>query len=369
MIRRIRPHVEAALPGWVVARILVVGTLGFAHLMAKRLDPLPDWSLRHLDEGLMGWDAVRYEEIARLGYEALPDRELRFFPLLPLVGRGLGFLFGGQYGFALLLIASASALAFGALLHRLVLLEREDDLDSARRVTWFVALAPAAFVLAWGYSEALAGALTAAGFLFLRQRKWWWAAATGVLIGLVRPVGLFFVVPAAVEALRAVRRSELPARLAAVAAPAVGCALYLGWVGLIYGDPMLPFTVQEEEGLRGPAANPLDVLGTAVSNVFSGELRGNALHAPWIGLAVLLIVLAARRLPASYTAFSAVTVVVALSSGNLSSFERYTFTTVPILVAAAVVLAEERVERSALAIGAGTMAVFGTLSILGSYVP
>lgn len=368
MIARLRRDVVAALPGWVVARVLVLGTLGMAHLLARRLRPLPTFSVRHLEEALMGWDAVRYEQIARFGYEALPEKELRFFPLLPMLGRGFGLLFGGRYALALLLVASVSALAFGALLHRLVL-EEKGDAATARRVTWLVALAPAAFVLVWGYSEALAGALGAGGFLALRKQRWWWAAGIGVLLGLTRPVGLLFMVPAAIEAARGWRMRELGSRLAAVAAPAVGCGLYLLWVSRAFGSATLPFEVQQTNAFRGPTVNPLPVLGRALGDLIDGRWEGNVLHLPWVALAIVLVALAFRQWPLSYAAFAAATVVVALATNRWGSFERYAFSAVPLLLAAATTFRSERAERAAFAVGAAALFAYGTLALLGAYVP
>lgn len=368
MTARLRRDVLAALPAWLVARVLVLGTLGVAHLLARRLKPLPVFSLRHLEEGLMGWDAVRYEQIARFGYEALPEKELRFFPLLPMLGRGFGLLFGGRYALALLLVASVSALAFGALLHRLVL-EEKGDAAAARRVTWLVALAPAAFVLVWGYTEALAGALTAGGFLALRKQRWWWAAGIGLLLGLTRPVGLLFMIPAAIEAWRGFRMRELGPRLAAVAAPAVGCGLYLAWVWRAFGSATLPFDVQQTVAFRGSLVSPVPVMGTAIANVFTGRWEGNALHMPWVVLAIVLVVLAFKQWPLSYAAFGAVTVFVALASNRWGSFERYAFCAVPLVLVAATTFRGERAERAAYAVGAAALFAYGTMSLLGAYVP
>jgi hypothetical protein len=359
---------RAALPGWIVARVIVFSSLGFAHLLERRLKPLPIASVRHIQEGILGWDAVRYEQIARFGYEALPEKELRFFPLLPVLARGLGTVLGGRYGLALLLIASASALVFGALLHRIVL-DEKGDAAMARWVTWVVALVPPAFVLVWGYSEALAGALLAAGFLALR-RQWWWAAAgAGLLLGLTRPVGLLFVLPAAIEAARGFRIREAGRRVAAVVSPVVGCALYLAWVSRAFGDAMLPFDVQRSPSFRGPAVNPFPEIATAVANAFTGRWEGNALHVPWVALVLVLVVVSFRRWPLSYAVFGAATVLTAISANRWGSFERYSFLAVPILLAVASSFRTERSERTALAIGSAAMAIYGTLAIVGAYVP
>ncbi|HVF75009.1 MAG TPA: hypothetical protein VM938_08165 [Acidimicrobiales bacterium] len=358
---------RAALPGWVAARVVVAATFAFAHWFADRTDP-PLWSVRHLQEGLLGWDAVRYEQIARFGYEALPQQELRFFPLLPMLARGLGFLFGGHHGVALLVISSVSALAFGALMHRLVLSEANDS-AMARRATWFVALAPAAFVFVWGYSESLAGALTAAGFLALKKRAWWWVAGIGVFLGLTRPVGLLFMVPVALVALREFRIRQLGRMAAALLAPVAGAAMYCAWVWRAFGDPMIPFQIQQQDNFRGPVISPLGPLAAAIGDAFAGTWQDNVRHLPWIAVAVVLVVVCFKHWPLPYAAFAAVTVVVALSADWWGSFERYVFSTVPIVLAAASASRTKWRERAMLVVGAAAMGTYNVLALLGSYVP
>ena len=46
--------------------------------------------------------------------------------------------------------------------------------------------------------------------------------------------------------------------VAAVVAPIVGTAAYLGWVGMRFGDPWLPLRVQNVEGLRGHTVSPVE---------------------------------------------------------------------------------------------------------------
>ncbi len=91
---------------------------------------------------------------------------------------------------ALLFVTNVAALAAGALVHRLTRMETGDT-RAARRAAWYFALVPPAFVLAWGYAEALFIALAAATILLLRREQWGWAAAAGFAAALTRPTGVF----------------------------------------------------------------------------------------------------------------------------------------------------------------------------------
>lgn len=372
-IGRRPPHrfgcdLRAALPAWVAARLLVGLSLVLARILVDRLD-LDEAGRRFVADGLLGWDGQWYVRIAAQGYEALQG--LRFFPLLPLLARGIAPLLGGRFDLAVLLLANLGALVFAALLHRLCCLERRGE-DFARRATWLAAFTPAAFVLTWGYSEGLLGALAVGTFLALRSRRWWVAAAAGGLAGLTRPIGVLLVLPAAFEAGRALRRAaprERLARLASVAGPGVGLCLYLAWVARHFGDPLLPFSLQQAQRLRGPLASPLTVLIDAMERLLNGQLDRNGLSAFWIPVLLGLMVVLWRSWPAPYGLLAAATLLIALSTTRLGSFERYTFGTFPVVLALASVTRDSRVERAALILLGAAMLGYSTLAFLGLYVP
>src|SRR5258708_7296124 len=115
----------------------------FAHFLVTNLHVADQAVRTTLHEGLFAWDAGFYRGIAvhGYGYGAIPGEAVRFFPLFPLAGRGLGVVLGGHADWALLVLANGSALVMAALLHRLVLVEKHDP-ALARRAAWLVALVP-----------------------------------------------------------------------------------------------------------------------------------------------------------------------------------------------------------------------------------
>ncbi|MBV8159719.1 MAG: hypothetical protein JO265_02235 [Acidimicrobiia bacterium] len=367
--RHVWDDAVVALPGWITARVLVLSALPYARFVfdhARAAAP----KLR-LHEGLLAWDGQWYERIARHGYAGIPRTGVRFFPLYPLAARALGVAFAHRYDVALLVLANGPALLLGALLVRLVRREGGDE-PAAVRATWFVALVPPAFVLVWGYSEALAGCLAVAAFLALRSKRWWWAAAAGFLSGLARPSGAVLAVPALVEAARGVRGAsgrEVMSRMAAVAAPVAGVATYLGWVGLRFGNALLPVQVQEQSWLRGRSVDPLLSLYRAGQAAFAGHLGGNGIHFPLTVLAVALVVVVFRRWPASYGAYALASLLVALSASRLGSAERYIFSTFPFVLGLVSLTRSKRVELATLVTSGACMAGFATLALLGAYVP
>jgi hypothetical protein len=374
-----RDDLRASLAPWLLTRVLTLGALGFAHVVWDRLRDLgfvtvvvrPD----QLHDGLLAWDGTWYRDIANHGYGITPDTHeaLRFFPLWPLLGRVLSPGFSAAV--PLVVLANLSGLVLLVLVRRLVAHERGPDSPLVDASTWLLSLAPIAFVLVLGYSEALSMALAVAALWMLRRRAWWWAAAWGFLLGLTRPFGLLFAVAALVEAARGApraRRAELVARLAAVAAPAVGAGIYLTWVRAEYGSFLEPFRVQSDRFGRG-FAFPVVRWWDALADGVRGDVN-ELLHAGWIVVLALLVVVLARRWPASYAAFAAVVLVVAASADNINSLERYCLSAFPFVFAAADVVEWIRVRLPrlhplVLPIAAAGLLGYATLSFLGGYVP
>jgi hypothetical protein len=363
--------VAAVLPSWLAARLLVLGALAQARFIVDELHPAVAGAAARADEGLLGWDASWYASIAEHGYTGLPDESFRFFPLVPGLSRGLAAVTPLDERGALIALANAAAFIAGVLLYRLVRLERGDE-ALARRAAWVLALAPSAYVLVMGYTEAVATALAVAFFYALRSRRHGWAVVAGVLAGLARPVGVLLIVPAAIEAANGWRRKPARERwwsLGVIASPVVGTAAYLAWVETRAGDWLLPVRVQRRGNLRGTFANPFTTLEGAFRDLAHGEHVGTGLHAIWAVALVVLLVVAIRRWPPSYSAFAAAMLAAGLSSSNLDSLERYALSAFPFVLAAATLMTRGWVERLVLTLSAAAMAGYAVLVFLNIAVP
>ncbi|HMA47749.1 MAG TPA: hypothetical protein VKP11_11225 [Frankiaceae bacterium] len=372
--RRLRPRpdgllldLRVALPPWAVARVVVLAVLALARWLVPELHaslPAARW---RLDQGLFGWDAGSYAQIAAHGYARVPADWIRYFPLYPLSGRALGAVLGSSDA-GLLVVSNGLALLWGALLHRLALRETADP-ALARRAAWLVALAPPGFMLVMAYGEALFGVLTVAVFLAVRRGRFGAALLPAVLAGLTRPTGFLLAAPVAVEAARGLRRAsgrEWALRLAAVAAPFVGTAAYLGWVAGRFGEALLPYRVQTDRALHGPYRDPVTIV-REIWNGWGGPQEFS--HLPWAALVVVLVVVLGRRWPASYTVFAALAMGSAFTALNLNSWERYALGTSPLVLAAAQ-LAGGRVREPATLVVSGALLVcYALLAFVGLYVP
>jgi hypothetical protein len=363
-----RDALRTTLPPWVTARALVGIALVTAHLLLDHVDdPL---ARRTTGQGLLAWDGAFYADIAQHGYGALPRAALRFFPLTPLLGRGIGLAaIGPRVG--VVIVANVAALLAGALL---VLLVRREGLGVkvGRDAAWLLALAPASFVLVLGYAEALFLALALGTFLAIRDRRWLVAAALALVAGLDRPGAVVLAVPIAVEGLRGVDVAswrDRGARALAVLAPFAGTAGYLAWVGDRFGDAWLPYSVQTRSNLKGSFRNPIDSITDAVDGLVHGRTVGTGLHVVWMVVVAVLIVVCFRRLPSSYGWYALATVASAVTSSNLDSFERYAIAGFPVLVAAALLVERSRWDKLVIAASGVAMTGYATLAYLHRYVP
>lgn len=360
------PAWRPVLRSWVAARVVVLLALGLAQLLHRH-----DVHLR--TEGLLGWDARWYHLIASHGYAALPPESLRFFPLLPLLARGLSYPLLGSEGAALLLLGNGGALAFGLLLHRLVVREGF-GVRVADRAVWVAAFAPAAFVQVMGYTEPLYGALVCGLLLAARDRRWELVALLGLLAGALRPPGIVLgavVLAAALPGARSARPGELARRAVAVLAPAAGLAAYLVWVGVRFGDPLLPFRVQVGPDLRGGAfVNPVTGVFGALEGVFRFKVMGAGLHVVWAGVAVALLVVAwRRRFPAPYLVLGVLTVLLGITARSMTSFERYAGSTPTLLIAAALVTLPKGLRPLSLLLAPMLLATYAVVAFLHLYIP
>jgi hypothetical protein len=359
---------RAAVPGWLLARIGVAVGFVVAHIGADKL--APGARPLQLHQGLFAWDGAFYRDIADYGYHGVAQEGLRFFPLLPLASRVVAVPFFGNVGIASLLIVQVAALVAGVLLYRLTLVETGDRSTSAR-AAWLLALLPPATVLVLGYAESLLLCFAIGFFWCIRRDRWWAAAALGVFAGLSRPVGMTLALPALIEAVRLGR--SLPVRAwwgrgAAIVGPLLGGGLFLGWVEHEYGDWQLPLRLQNSADLRGGWANPIETIWHAVDALGSQQWR-EGLHVPWIAVFAILLVVAFRRLPVSYGAWSAVLLLSALTGQTLGSFERYGLAAFPLVLALALVTRPPALERAALTACGAALSGFAALLFLGSFVP
>lgn len=356
-----RPFVTDVLVPLLATRAALIGIA----LIAFRLpvDAALDTSPNHLLTALSRWDGIWYVHIAAQGYDYTDGdfTSVAFAPLLPLLMRALGPLFGG--GMDGLLIAGA-VIVNVALALACVLLVKLTSLDfdeaDARRVPLYVLVFPTSFFLSAVYPEAIFLALAVGAFYAARRDRWIIAGALAALCVLARPHGILILPALALEYLyqrgfspRAVRADVL-----ALLMPLVAFGAWLLFQYAKFGDPLAFVHAQGAwQRVPGPPWNAFTVY-------FSG-----APHGPWndflFAIALLIATAyAAMRLRPSYALYAALLVLAPISTGQLYSLMRFGVSIFPLFIALALLgrhpLFDRAYVSAGLLIGGAFITIFAS---------
>lgn len=295
------PRVTAVLelvPVLVVAgasRVLVVlaGRFGHRHVPWDPTSPTD----AALAPTLFHWDALRYVEIATHGYtsEALTAH----FPLYPLLAAAIARGAHVPERAALLGVANVAFVAAACLLY--VVGRHAVGARAATIAVATMSFFPSTVFLSAAYPESLFLALSLVVFLALERGHLSVAAAVAGLAAACRPFGVLLALPVVLDAWR--RRD------AGVARPLLRCAMlavlsvwgllaYLAYLAAVFGNAAV---------LAGPLPPPAlgeylpwRLLGAAIA---SGS-REAVVNVAFFTAFLVVTVLAMRRLPDRYTAFS-----------------------------------------------------------------
>jgi hypothetical protein len=330
---------------------------------------------------LARWDAAWYLRIADSGY-AGSDVRAAFFPLYPLLVRGLATPFGASPG-ALLVAAYAIALAafLGALvlLYRLVSLELGRPL--ARPVLLLLAVFPAAVFFGAPYSESLFLLLAVAAFYSARTDRWAWAGAAAAGAAATRSAGVLLLLPLAMLWWSSRERRVRDAAWLLLAP--LGLAAYACFLGLAEGDAWRFLDVQDawSRELAVPLAGAWEGFTAALDGarqlvsgqrevVYFEEAAGDPYRIAGINLmlfgslvfAVVACIGCLRRLPRAYGTWVAVSLVLALTfpvkPQPLMSLPRFLAVLFPIFMWLALWSEERRATARVAAVSALGLGLF-----------
>jgi hypothetical protein len=296
------------------------------------------------------WDACWYGKIATFWYEP-QELSVNFWPLFPLLTGFISPLVGGGVALAGLVVSAIAYVAAMVGLYRLV--ARDVDPVTARRTVVVLSIFPSAFFLFAPFTEALFLALAVWTMVAARERRWVLAGAVGLLAALTRIQGVFLIFPvgwevavaAGLTAWRPWRSLALPAidwgvigrGLIAVGGPALGFWSFIGYTAATVGQT--PLDTQDAWGGK-EFFPPWEVVDAAWTWAIE---RSDPLQAfnliLLIGFGVLLVV-AARRLPISYTLYALpqfVLLATRIQPTPLTSTNRYLLVIFPVFVVLALI--------------------------------
>ena len=302
--------------------------------------PDPFW------DGFARYDAGWYYNIASSGYMrglGVPDK-LAFFPLYPMLMRGLGTALGSRqedFYFAGIVI---SWLAFAGAMVMLYKLARLDlDERGARLAVVYAAVFPFAYFFGVVYSESVFFLALVTTAYAIRTKRWAVAAGAGAAMTATRVTGLMAVPGLAWLAWQSASgRSDVVRAAATVAAALAGIGLYSAYNYSVTGDPFAWYdaiTRWNYHPGQNPIAMPLAVTWALVSRPldYLGERMApyDALNTGAALLALALVPLIWRRFGLGYALIVLGGMLLPLSSGQLEGLGRYTSVQFPLALALA----------------------------------
>ena len=345
------------------------------------------------------WDSVWYLAIAHGGYHHEAARTA-FFPLYPLLLRGVGIVIGSDLIAGVLVSIVAFAVAL-VVLYRLVALELGDEL--ARLTVMLIAFCPMSYFFSALYSESLFLALSLACILQARTGRWAYAGIFGALAAAERNTGVVLIVPVVLLFLYGPRADRAPApppagasRLRslvpryrpspslawALLVPA-GLGVYVLVLALSTGDGLAPFHAQQVwfRHFAGPFGGVWDgavaawdglrqLLHGPAPPVYFANAGGDPLVVAGQNLMLFAFLVAGavaligsfRRLPFAYGAYSLVALALPLSypvtPQPLMSLPRYEVVLFPLFMWSAWWLKRRRLDASGLAALAVLLGLF-----------
>jgi hypothetical protein len=296
------------------------------------------------------WDALWYARIAELGYagrfgvDDLPGTRNEppatgFYPLMPLLMRGVGWLVGSPLR-AGLLIANVSLLVSLGLLFRMARRLLGDEAAVAAGA--LLLLYPPAFFLSAPYSDSLGLALSLASLSVALDGRFGAAGVFGLLSALTRPTGVLLAPALWIQWWQSRRQNpsstSSSARWGFFAGllPVLGMAAFLAYCGVAFGDPLAPF--HRQATWRGAMGFPPPILRELAGGPWA--LLGTRHSFVELGAAVAFLtlgLLAFRWVPLSIATYGLLATLLPLWT-SLFSFSRLALASFPVFLAAAALL-------------------------------
>ena len=296
---------------------------------------------------MLQWDSEWYFKIVTEGYRYNGDptipQNIVFYPLYPMLARGLASISGISAPNALLLVANISGFCATWLLFKLVREEYGDDLGLASVA--LLSFFPTSVFLSAGYTESLEFLLIVSFFLVLKQKRFLSAALLAGLAVADRSTGILLTPVMVWEMwLNRNQKSFFPAVLPCILLATSGLWLFMIYLWYTFGNPMV-FSEGQAAFHEGTT------LGTRLTSALKFEPFTRLILDDWNpwGLAswftlsfIILIFLASFWLPSSWSLFAAGVLLLpylTLSGGpaGFVSMNRFNLVSFPLFVVSAAV--------------------------------
>jgi len=294
---------------------------------------------------LLQWDSEWYFKIVTQGYQYNGDPTIQqnvvFYPLYPMLARGLAAISGLTPADALLLVSNVAGLLAIVVLFKLVREEFGDQLALAAAA--LLSFFPASVFLSAGYTEPLELLLIVSFFLALKRESYLSAALFAGLAVADRSTGIILL-PVLVREMWLNRDHKplFPALIPCVLLATSGISVFMIYLWYAFGDPLVFWKGQTAFHLGTPQATRL--VAALKFEPFTQIILNDWNpwgQASWFTLLfIVLIVVGWSRLRFSWTLFAVGTLLLpylTLSGGpaGFTSMSRFNLVSFPLFVVCA----------------------------------
>lgn len=319
------PPVRQILIWWAASRFIVV--VAAVAVQASGW-PRHGWSpslSRYPLELLATWDGRWYRTIAHRGYLLIPGHQSdpAFFPLLPFLERTLHFA-GVSLTIGGIVLANLGFLV-GIFVFYALSKELLPERDALRTVI-YLTIFPVSYVFSMAYPEGIVLPAMAGAALFAIRGRWLLCAACVFVATLGRPEGVVLVIPIAAMLVRSWHRLPLADRAKGLTAALAGPLAILTFMGYLWSATGDPFAWNKAERIWGRSFQLRGLYSAGV------ELMAMPRHhnywllrdAAFVAIYMILLLVALRaRIPWYWVLAGAVTVLLPLWSGSVTSDARF----------------------------------------------
>ena len=303
-------------------------------------------------------------------YSAAQQTNWPFFPLYPLLIKGLSSFFQCDAGWLGILLSNVALLGSLALLHSIV--AADWGAVTADTAVWLLALFPTSYFLSGFRPEALFLFLTLVAYWEARHARWWSAGLTGALAAATRPQGVLLVALLLCEGIHrhGWRSRQVIPIAGAIGLTGAGLAAFMAYLDMQTGNPIAFVSIQ------AAWERELVVPGSALTAFFAQPYL--VAHRGWdlgvtnvpltlLGLCAGIWLLVLRQ--PGLGLYTLASVLLALSTNTFLGAGRYVAIIFPLYLSLAVWLSRRSPawRDAALGLSAGLLALLSLLVALDVY--
>ncbi len=330
----------------VVLLVILWRLLLFLPLLFLRSIPTPA-DTRYL--GISPWanfDGIQYLSIAMRGYIT----EARFFPLYPLLIKGIQFIFSlpiTPFVFFLIgfFISNAAFLLAALILYKLLRIEYSHKISLMSIL--FLLLFPTSFFFGSVYAESVFILLAVLSFYFARKRKWILSIVLATLLPITRSVGIVILPALFVEWLLQRKEKNKPSFLIpySLFIIPIGLIIYATYNFVKWGNWLYFIQAQTELGNSRSAGIILipQTLFRYGKMLLTVPVAQYVWHvallelAVFIFSAVLLYIAYLKKIRLSYLIFALLAFLIPTSTGTFTGLPRYVIILFPMFTVLALI--------------------------------